>query len=105
MKKFIALTCVLALLTVSLCSCSNNCEHCGNSAMVLNLVGDDVNGINVCDDCIQKMTLSKINFTFTCDNCHETVLGKKNEIATTEGAKCFCNKCYLGGLSDSHVTE
>lgn len=96
MKKLIVFACLLALLATTLCSCTSTCEHCGNSTLVLNQVGDDENGINVCNDCIEKMTLSKLNFNFTCDRCHEDVVGKKNNVTVDGEMKTYCNKCYGG---------
>ena len=93
MKKIIAVVCLLALLTVSLCGCGHTCEHCGESAMTLNLVGDDANGIYVCNTCIEKMTMGKISFTFTCESCNQQILGKKNTTTVGTETKIVCNSC------------
>lgn len=94
MKKTILWVCIFAMLAAMLCSCSaNTCEHCGESAMMLNQVGDDVDGINVCDTCIEKMRYSKINFNFTCDGCHQDKVGKENEIVVDGENKVVCNTC------------
>ena len=95
MKKTIAIICLLALSLTCFASCSKKtCEYCGAEAMFLNLVGDEENGINVCDTCIEKMSLSKISFNFTCDECKEEILGKENEVVDGNETKIVCNKCY-----------
>lgn len=95
MKKALAFVCLLAILTVSFCSCSGfNCEHCGASSLIVNQVGDDANGIKVCDTCIEKMSMSKISFQFTCDLCEEEIVGKKNEVIIGGETKIACNTCY-----------
>ena len=93
MKKILILTSILVLTSIMLCSCGNTCEHCGNSTLAYNLVGDEKDGIHVCDDCIQKMAMSKLNFNFTCDNCKEEKLGKENKVTVDGEEKIYCNTC------------
>ena len=56
-------------------------------------LGDEENGINVCDTCIEKMRMSKLSFNFTCDECGEEILGKKNEVVVEGKTEIICNKC------------
>ena len=94
MKKALATVCLLAIMLTLFCSCAKKtCEHCGESTMTLNLVGDDVNGINVCDTCIEKMRMSKLHFDFTCDDCHNEIVGKKNAVTVGGETKTVCNTC------------
>lgn len=94
MKRVFAIVCLLALVLTCLASCAKTpCEHCGTEAMGLNLVGDEENGINVCDTCIEKMRMSKLSFNFTCDECGEEILGKKNEVVVEGKTEIICNKC------------
>ena len=58
-----------------------------------NLVGDEVNGIRVCDTCIEKMRMGKISFNFTCEKCNKEILGKKNNVTIDGEEKIVCNTC------------
>ena len=93
MKKVLILTSILVLTSIMLCSCGNTCEHCGNSTLAYNLVGDETDGIHVCDDCIQKMTMSKLSFNFTCADCNEEKVVKKNKVVIDGEEQIVCNTC------------
>ena len=96
MKKWIALISVITLLVASLSACGlgSACEHCGSSAMFLNTVGDSVDGIQICNDCVEKMTSNRLSFTFTCDGCQQEKLGKKNSVEIDGQTKIICNTCH-----------
>ena len=94
MKKLISAVCLFAILAAILCGCAGNtCEHCGESTLAYNQVGDSVDGIRVCNTCIEKMTMGQLNFNFTCDGCGEEKLGKENEITVDGETKIVCNTC------------
>ncbi len=97
MKKIIAIVCLVAIMATYLCSCGSPCERCGESSMSLNLVGDDANGINVCNTCIDKMRMGKIRFNFYCEGCDQEVLGKQNEYVVGGETLIVCNTCAQTG--------
>ena len=94
MKRIIALVLLFVLVSTLLCGCSLTCEHCGQSCIgTYNLVGDSQDGIQICNDCADKMRNNRLNFNFTCDECHEDKLGKKNEVTVDGEQKIVCNTC------------
>lgn len=94
MKKLISAVCILAIAFTFLCGCAGKvCEHCGKSTSSHDLVGNAIDGILVCNSCLEKMEAGEISFTFVCDECGKEKLGKKNEV-TFDGEKTYiCNTC------------
>lgn len=94
MKKVVSLLCLFALLASVLCACSGNaCEHCGKSTFAYNQVGDNEDGIRVCNDCIDKMRTNRLSFNFTCEACEEEKVGKKNKVTVDGEELTVCNTC------------
>lgn len=94
MKRLISAVCLLALLATLLCGCVGyTCEYCGEKTLAYNRVGDEVDGIQLCNTCIDKMRMNQIWFLFICDGCEQEKLGKENEITVGGEAKVVCNTC------------
>ena len=94
MKKITVFICVLVLLVGALCSCSPKvCENCGESTYMTYHVGDDVDGITLCEACTELYQYSRLHLNFTCSICEQEKIGKKNVITVDGKKQSVCNTC------------